>query len=323
MGVKDAKAKEFLSNNERFADLFNYYLFEGRQVIRPEDLEERDTTEVLSLYGRNKKEIQKQKWRDLLKHAIIKATKTAVFVLLGIENQSDIHYAMPVKNMSYDVMNYGAQVREAAARHKEDKDYGSDAEFLSGFQKEDKLTPVITLTVYWGADEWDAPRSLHEMFAVSDPQILKYVDDYHLHLIVPNEITDFDRFRTSLREVLEIVRVSEDREKMKETLDANPRFRNLENEAVSAINVFTGLKIPVNKKERKTDMCKAWADQKAEGKAEATVDLLEDIGEPTAELKKLIMEQTDLEVLRNWLKLAARAKSIEEFEKEAGLLERV
>ena len=64
MGAKDAKAKEFLSNNERFADLFNYYLFDGKQVIKPEDLEERDTTEVLSLYGRNKKEIQKQKWRD-------------------------------------------------------------------------------------------------------------------------------------------------------------------------------------------------------------------------------------------------------------------
>lgn len=48
MGAKDAKAKEFLSNNKRFADLFNYYLFEGRRVIKPEDLEERDTTGVLA-----------------------------------------------------------------------------------------------------------------------------------------------------------------------------------------------------------------------------------------------------------------------------------
>lgn len=323
MGAKDTKAKEFLSNNERFADLFNYYLFKGRQVIRPEDLEERDTTEVLSLYGRGKKEIQKQKWRDLLKHAIIKATETAVFVLLGIENQNDIHYAMPVKNMGYDVMNYGAQVTEAAARHKKDKDYGSDAEFLSGFHKEDKLTPVITLTVYWGADKWDAPRSLYEMFAMSDPQILKYVNDYHLHLIVPNEITDFSKFRTSLREVLEIIKASDDREKMKEVLEGNPRYKDLENEAVSAINVFTGLKVPVNQKERKTDMCKAWEDQKCIGMAEGTIDLLEDIGKPSSELRNLIMGQTDLEVLRNWHKLAARAKSVEEFEQKAGLLERV
>ncbi len=234
---------------------------------------------------------------------------------------------MPIKNIIYDGMNYGAQVIEAARKHKKDKDYGSSAEFLSGFHKEDKLTPVITLTVYWGADEWDAPRSLHEMLAVSDPQILKYVEDYRLHLIVPNEITDFEKFRTSLREVLEIIKASDDRMKMKEVLDANPRFKSLENEAVSAINVFTGLKVPANQKERKTDMCKAWEDQKrmgeVKGKAEDIIDLLEEIGEPSSALEELIMGQTDLEVLRSWLKLASRAESIEAFEQTAGLLERV
>lgn len=74
-------------------------------------------------------------------------------------------------------------------------------------------------------------------------------------------------------------------------------------------------------------MCKAWEDQrridKAEGKAEDIIDLLEEIGEPSPALEKLIMEQTDLEMLRNWLKLASRAKSIEAFEQAAGLLERV
>ena len=50
MGAKDAKAREFLSNNERFADLFNFYLFKGKQVIKPSDLQEKDTASVLSLY---------------------------------------------------------------------------------------------------------------------------------------------------------------------------------------------------------------------------------------------------------------------------------
>ncbi len=87
------------------------------------------------------------------------------------------------------------------------------------------------------------------MLAVSDPQILKYVEDYHLLLVVPNEIKDFDKFRTSLREVLEIIKASDDGMKMKEVLDANPRFKSLENESVSAINVLTGLKVLVNQKE--------------------------------------------------------------------------
>lgn len=33
MNEKDIKAKEYLSDNKRFADLFNYYLFDGRQII--------------------------------------------------------------------------------------------------------------------------------------------------------------------------------------------------------------------------------------------------------------------------------------------------
>lgn len=265
MGAKDTKAKEFLSDNERFADLFNYYLFEGKKVIRAGDLSERDTTKVLSIFGTDQKEIQKQKWRDMLKSTIIKSTEYGIFVLLGVENQSEIHYAMPVKNMVYDAMEYSTQVNEAARFHRNAKDYASGAEFLSGFRKEDKLTPVITLTLYWGADKWDAPRTLHEMMNDKYKAVLKYVDDYHLHLIIPNEITDFSRFRTSLGEVLEFIKASDSEEMMMKVINDNPKFKNLENEAISAINVFTGTNIPLNPKGGRTDMCKAWEEHRNSG----------------------------------------------------------
>ncbi len=272
MGTKDTKAKEFLSDSERFADLFNYYLFEGRQVIKATDLCERDTTKVLSIFGADKKETQKQKWRDLLKSAIIKSTEYGIFVLLGVENQSSIHYAMPIKNMIYDAMDYCTQVNEATRRHKREKDYCSDAEFLSGFKKEDKLTPVITLTVYWGAEPWDAPRTLHEMIDDKYEVILKYVDNYRLHLIVPEEITDFDKFQTSLGAVLEFIKASKSEEMMDKVISSNPVFRQLDNEAVSTINVFTGIHIPVNEKGGTTNMCKAWNDHKLAGKEEGKIE---------------------------------------------------
>ncbi len=188
-----------------------------------------------------------------------------IFVLLGVENQSEIHYAMPVKNMVYDAMEYSTQVNEAARFHRNAKDYASGAEFLSGFRKEDKLTPVITLTLYWGADKWDAPRTLHEMMNDKYKAVLKYVDDYHLHLIIPNEITDFSRFRTSLGEVLEFIKASDSEEMMMKVINDNPKFKNLENEAISAINVFTGTNIPLNSKGGKTDMCKAWEEHRNSG----------------------------------------------------------
>lgn len=38
--------------------------------------------------------------------------KKCSYLILGIENQSDVHYAMPVKNLIYDALNYGQQISQ-------------------------------------------------------------------------------------------------------------------------------------------------------------------------------------------------------------------
>jgi len=60
---------------------------------------------------------------------------------------------------------------------------------------------------------------------------------------------------------------------------------------------------------------------KAEDRAEAVIELLEDLGELSNSLKTYIMEQTDLEILKKWHKTAAKAESIEEFEQAIGLVQ--
>lgn len=54
---------------------------------------------------------------------------------------------------------------------------------------------------------------------------------------------------------------------------------------------------------------------KAEGKAEAILELLEDAGFIPEELEKRIRGQKNLETLKNWHKLASKASTIEEFER--------
>ena len=103
------------------------------------------------------------------------------------------------------------------------------------------------------------------MFDTKYESILPYVDDYHLHLIVPSEISDFELFRTSLREVLEFIKVSNDEAKIEEVINKNPAYKKLENDAVSAINVFTGIQLSVDKKGGKVNMCKGWDDHKKSG----------------------------------------------------------
>lgn len=46
MGVKDITANAFWADNKRFADVCNYYLYNGEDVIRPEELLEQDAREI-------------------------------------------------------------------------------------------------------------------------------------------------------------------------------------------------------------------------------------------------------------------------------------
>lgn len=43
----------------------------------------------------------------------------AIYLLMGLENQEEVNYAMPVKDMVYDALQYAAQVEKAAKSHRE------------------------------------------------------------------------------------------------------------------------------------------------------------------------------------------------------------
>ena len=265
MGTKDSKAKEYLSDNTRFSEICNYVLFDGEKVIKPEDLKECDTTEVLSVFGIDRKQIVKQKWRDLLKSVSMKHTGQMYVILIGAEAQTDIHYAMPVKTMIYDALNYGEQVNEAKKRHRKNKDYRSSDEFLSGFTLDDKLTPVVTITLYLGTVQWDGPRSLVEMMPQMDERILTFINDYRINLLNPLEITDFSKFETGLRQLFELLKNASDEEKLNDLITNDETFTRVDVETVAAINLFVGTDIKYDEKEEVVNMCKAWDDHKKRG----------------------------------------------------------
>ena len=265
LGTKDSKAKEYLSDNTRFSEICNYVLFDGEKVIKPENLKECDTTEVLSVFGIDRKQIVKQKWRDLLKGVSVKYTESVYIILMGIEAQADVHYAMPVKTMIYDAMNYGEQVNEAKKQHQKNKDYKSSDEFLSGFTLEDRLTPVITITLYLGTKNWDGPRSLVEMMPHMDERFRPFINDYRINLLNPLEITDFSKFKTGLKPLFEVLKNASDEGKLNDLITKDETFTRVDVETVAAINLFAGTDIKYDEKEEVVNMCKAWDDHKKRG----------------------------------------------------------
>lgn len=281
MGNMDVITKEYMRDNKVFADAINYLLYQGKKVVDPEKLEERDSTELAVLIGNDQKTSEKnkndyletqQKFRDILKKSVIMRDDKLTYLIMGIENQTDIHYAMPVRNMIYDALQYGKQVNETAARNRKNKNYVNKNEYLSGFTKNDKLIPVITLVIHFGVEPWDGPQSLHEMLEIGDKDILPYIQDYKIHLIDPARLTqkELDKFQSSLREVLGCIKYSKDRKQYERYITDNPRMPmdSMANRVVRSVTNIPATKYAKGKENDDMEICKAWKDMMDESKEE-------------------------------------------------------
>jgi hypothetical protein len=132
------------------------------------------------------------------------------FILYGVENQTEIHYAMPVKNMLYDALDYTHQVEAKDRSHHHDTKTPSSGEFLTGFWKGDRLTPSVTVTLYFGPDEWDGPLSLLDMMDISNPKVRVCMNDYKVMLIAPTQMSDEEikKFHFNLQQVMMFIKYS-------------------------------------------------------------------------------------------------------------------
>ena len=84
---------------------------------------------------------------------VVKKSANGVdYVILGLENQSKIHYAMPLRHMIEDAFSYLKEYKELEAKNKKYKNYKTKHEFLSKFQKTDRLHPIVTICIYYGED---------------------------------------------------------------------------------------------------------------------------------------------------------------------------
>lgn len=67
MGKIDTLTKDYISNNAVFADAYNYYVYDGKRVIQPEQLKDLDPTQITVPYGANGEMLPVQKFRDKMK----------------------------------------------------------------------------------------------------------------------------------------------------------------------------------------------------------------------------------------------------------------
>ncbi len=294
---QDIILQRYLSDNERYADLINGYGFAGKQIIKASDLTESDTQTGYWLHPRNlwsKQKRRRQKYRDLLR-------KTAFgmnFLIIGIENQKEVHYLMPLRIMNYDGSEYERQA--AIIRKSVRKQKGiSRAEFLSGFRKNGRLWPCITLVLYFGAS-WDGSRDLHGILDFTDiPEELKaFVSNYEIHILEVRKLENTHVFQTDLKQVFDFIRHADNKQKLRELLNNDTAYQSMDEDAYDAAAAFANAGKLMDKKKfhmegGQINMCKALeemlADERMEGMEQglkATIIICKDIGLSKADTQK-------------------------------------
>ena len=161
MGQKDIGEKILEAYNDVFADIVNVLLFNGKQVLTEQELEERAPRSAYKADGKYR-EIE----RDVAKRW---KTEDIRIACIGIENQTAIDKDMPLRVLAYDGAEYRAQLNQ---------------------DDQSSRYPVVTIVLYFDYEKkWDEPLSLIECLNIPD-DFKPFVNDYKVNLFDIAFLTD-------------------------------------------------------------------------------------------------------------------------------------
>ncbi|MBQ9539608.1 MAG: Rpn family recombination-promoting nuclease/putative transposase [Treponema sp.] len=182
MGEKDITEKSLEAYDDVFSDIINVLLFDGRQLVKEDELSDAAPLSQYKADGR----VHGQE-RDVAKYWRNGSIRICLY---GLENQTDIDADIPLRVIGYDGAGYRAQILA---------DKGEDGK---KFRK--PRYPVVTLVLYFGEKRWNMHKSLLECLEV--PLELKpFVSDYKVNVfeIAWLEPETVAKFRSDFRIVVD------------------------------------------------------------------------------------------------------------------------
>jgi len=194
VGKIDQSVKAYVKIPGIFTQLFNETFFDREHYIHPEDVSEQDSVTDVPLKGREMAE----RIRDV---CMLSKSGMGFRIILGVEEQTDIHYYMPVRVMQLDAMHYEKQCRMKAA---DARQQGIQFPPVHGVPRGTVICPVMTVVLYVGEDRWDGPRELYDMYGLKEEEkkwLKQYVPNYPMHLIDARHMSEkeLSRFTGDLK----------------------------------------------------------------------------------------------------------------------------
>ncbi len=263
MGKRDTVWHDFLQDNGRYADIINAFGLEGEQVVTANDIIEADS-----------------KARTRLRDEVRKVVFGVSFAVIGIENQDKIDYSMVERIMRYESIRYDEDRKRICAYNKRNSNGLNGGEYMYKFQKTDKLHPVITFVIYCGKEPWDAATSIKGLVNTTEipEKLLGFMSDYKINVVDVRHNPDvINKLKTDVRDVLEIIRCSEDKDSLNRLLSGQNRLIVLNEVAYNLAKEYANLMdADIEPDEKgKYNMCKAWEDMRTdsinEGKIEGKI----------------------------------------------------
>ena len=252
---KDGGWKNYFNDNRRYADLINGIGCYGKQIVKETDIQEEDIS-------------AREKSRDMLR----KVAFGTCFVIIGIENQEEKDYSLPLRNMFYDVTNYEKQASKIRKEVRKETNLEA-GEYMYGFKKDSKLHPLVTFILYAGKEPWETPNSLHDMLDFTDvPEELRdIVSDYKVNVIDIRKFENTNVFQTDIKQVFDFIRYSDDMNKLLELVENDDYFSEMDEDAFEVVTKYTNSKELVQAKDYtieggKNDVCKTIQDLMADSK---------------------------------------------------------
>jgi len=287
----DMELKNFWRDNERFADICNAVLFQGSLVIKAKDLKEEDSDISGIVFSRENRE-SILRTRDVVK----KIAYGTEYMIVGIENQTQVHYAMPLRVWLYDALGYLKQTEEIKATRKDAKETGTSAEFLSGFGKNDKLEPVVTIVIFYGNTPWDGPITLHDMIGEKAEPIKQIISNYQMNLVQIRSDSEYVFHNEDVKLFFSIARAFflKDKNAVTKLTKGIPLKLELTKAIGKVIKSNELIQYVEKEKMEELDMCELFEEIRAEGIAEGIVRTLRTLNWETAEILNHLMKELEI-----------------------------
>ena len=169
MAVKDITEKTLEAYNDVFADIVNVFLFNGKQLIAEQELEDAQPRSYYKADGK-----LREQERDVAKYWRKSKLKIAV---LGIENQTKEDRSIPLRVIGYDGAAYRNQITTEYPKGKKGK------KGRHRRKKRKRYYPVITIVLSFNYKKrWKSPLNLIDCLEDVPEELRPYINDYRVNL---------------------------------------------------------------------------------------------------------------------------------------------